>query len=113
MPPRASFDIPNLMTSLPVASPLARLPLLMSLWVVALVEATETPTAITQRLLGRYGSTAVRPLLAQAEAAAGQQCVAAAPPPDDVQAQIYVEDFSPIDTLKQEYGMIGYLRVCA
>ena len=95
-----------------VASLLARLPLLVSLLAFPAHAADmETPTALTRRLLESYGSKSVRPSVAAAEAASDAgQCMAGVPPPDEVSTQIYVEDFSPIDMRKQQYGLVGYLR---
>lgn len=86
----------------------------LSLIVLSLALArgrAETPTSTARRLLDQYGSNANRPRLAMAEAASSESgdCIEN-PPPERVETQLHIDQFSPIDMRLQRFALGGYLR---
>ena len=61
-------------------------------------------------LLSSYGLPSIRPSEKAAEANADGQCIDNQIIPEDVEVQIYVDQFEPLDMLGQTYGFSGYLR---
>lgn len=91
-------------------------PLLLLAVSVALV-AAEDEISIKKRLVRDYQSPSTRPGVVKARreaAAANGTCTASASsavPPDEVQVQIYVDKYEPLDMVQQTWGVGGYLRL--
>ena len=89
----------------------ALLVLIAQLALPARAAAHESHAALTARLLDGYGPIHVRPSVAEAEAARarGESCPAT-PGADTVEVQVYVDQFQPINMLRQTYEIDGFLR---
>jgi hypothetical protein len=73
----------------------------------------ETTGELTTRILASYGQISVRPSQAAAEASArstGMPCPGVAPP-DQVEVQVYIDQFKPLEMLQQTWAIDGYLRM--
>ena len=87
---------------------MARLCLLLLLAAAPRTEG-ETSAQLRQRLLSNYGDAATRPGEAAATRSGNDTCSSVAPP-EDVEVQLYIEAFLPINTLKQTWGFVAYTR---
>lgn len=86
---------------------MARLHLVLAT-AAAHASSRDAPSELRQRLLSRYGDPTDRPGEA-ARRLSHESCLAAAPP-DDVEVQLFVEFYEPIDTEKQTWGFTAYVR---
>ena len=72
--------------------------------------AGETEGQLRQRLLQNYGDRATRPGEA-AYSLNGLDTCAATIPAEDVEVQLYIESYQPIDSQKETWGFVAYTRV--
>ena len=72
--------------------------------------AGETEGQLRQRLLQNYGDRATRPGEA-AYSLNGLDTCAATIRPEDVEVQLYIESYQPIDSQKETWGFVAYTRV--
>lgn len=71
-----------------------------------------TKTQLKADMISGYGLRSIRPLEKQADLAAASGTCATSPiPPEQVETQLYVDQYVPLDVSGQTYGFSGYLRV--
>ena len=70
--------------------------------------AAESPSSLVARLIAGYGSRSVRPSMA--EGRDSTVCPSSTPPADLVEVQVYVEQYQPLNMLRQTYAIDGFLR---
>ena len=88
-----------------------RFAIIMISWPLAVLAISESSAQLTARLLDNYGIIGVRPGQAEADASAhrGEICSGQAPP-EQVETQVYVDQYQPLDMLRQTWQIDGFLR---
>jgi hypothetical protein len=76
----------------------------------------ELQSALKRRLLAAYDSHSIRPALFEAEARstfrADYNCSTdTVAPPDEIEVQILVDKYEPLDMVQQTWGLGGFLRI--
>ena len=87
--------------------------LIIAWLLIAPAAAAESRAALTSRLLDNYhAGPGVRPSVAEADAmsARGESSCVGRPEADNVEVQVYVDQFQPINMLRQTYEIDGFLR---
>ena len=84
--------------------------LIVSALLVTSTGAAEDESELRARLLRDYGSIATRPGAA-AMMRAAQSCASGTAPPDQVETQLYVDSYMPLDSVAQTWGIVAYVRI--